>query len=68
MSKLERKVPVDGVIIKGESTLNTSALTGESLPIEVGVNSEVLSGSLNGNGTLEIKVTKLFLIPLLVKS
>ena len=60
MSKLERKVPVDGVIIKGESTLNTSALTGESLPIEVGVNSEVLSGSLNGNGTLEIKVTKLF--------
>ena len=58
--KAGEKVPVDGVIIKGESTLNTSALTGESLPIEVGVNSEVLSGSLNGNGTLEIKVTKLF--------
>lgn len=58
--KAGEKIPVDGVIIKGESTLNTSTLTGESLPMEVEVNNEVLSGSINGSGTLEIKVTKLF--------
>jgi Zn2+/Cd2+-exporting ATPase len=51
---------VDGIVVKGESTLNTSALTGESLPLEVNINSEVLSGSINGNGILEVKVTKLF--------
>lgn len=58
--KAGEKIPVDGIVIKGESTLNTSALTGESLPLEVVVSSEVLSGSLNGNGILEVKVTKLF--------
>lgn len=51
---------MDGIVVKGESTLNTSALTGESLPLEVNINSEVLSGSINGNGILEVKVTKLF--------
>ena len=50
----------DIIVVKGESTLNTSALTGESLPLEVNINSEVLSGSINGNGILEVKVTKLF--------
>ena len=58
--KAGEKIPVDGIVIKGNSTLNTAALTGESLPIEVDVDSEILSGSLNGAGTLEIKVTKLF--------
>lgn len=58
--KAGEKIPVDGVITKGNTTLNTAALTGESLPIEVGVNSDVLSGSINGNNTIEIKVTKLF--------
>ena len=58
--KSGEKVPVDGIVIKGESDLNTAALTGESLPTDVTVNSEVLSGSLNGAGVLEIKVTKLF--------
>lgn len=58
--KAGEKIPVDGVIIKGESTLNTSALTGESLPVEVGVNSEILSGSINGSGVLEVRVNKIF--------
>ena len=58
--KSGEKIPVDGIIIKGKSSLNTSALTGESLPVDVEVGKEVLSGSLNGEGTLEIKVTKLF--------
>ncbi len=58
--KAGEKIPVDGIVVKGESTLNTSALTGESLPLEVTVGSEALSGSLNGTGVLELKVTKLF--------
>lgn len=58
--KAGEKVPVDGVVVKGESSLNTSALTGESLPIDVSIGAEILSGSLNGSGVLEVKVTKLF--------
>lgn len=58
--KAGEKVPVDGTVIKGESSLNTAALTGESLPVDVNVGSEILSGSLNGSGVLEVKVTKLF--------
>ena len=58
--KAGEKIPVDGVVIKGESTLNTSALTGESLPVEVGVNSEILSGSINDSGVLEVRVSKIF--------
>lgn len=52
------KIAVDGVIIKGASSLDTSALTGESLPVFVEENTEVLSGSLNIDGMIEIKVTK----------
>lgn len=52
------KIAVDGVIIKGTSSLDTSALTGESLPVFVEENTEVLSGSLNVDGMIEIKVTK----------
>lgn len=52
------KIAVDGVIIKGVSSLDTSALTGESLPVFVEENAEVLSGSLNIDGMIEIKVTK----------
>lgn len=58
--KAGEKIPVDGIITKGTSSLNTSALTGESLPVDVNVGTNVLSGSLNGSGTLEIKVTKKF--------
>ncbi|MGM9858271.1 MAG: heavy metal translocating P-type ATPase [Bacilli bacterium] len=54
------KVPLDGIIINGESSLDTKALTGESLPLEVANNSKVLSGSLNLTGTIEIKVEKTF--------
>ncbi|MBR8700896.1 Cadmium, zinc and cobalt-transporting ATPase [Fusobacterium sp. DD29] len=58
--KSGEKIPVDGIITKGTSSLNTSALTGESLPVDVTIGDNVLSGSLNGNGTLEIRVTTLF--------
>ena len=54
------KVPLDGIIIKGRSMLDTSSLTGESLPREVKENDEILSGCINKNGLLEIKVTKEF--------
>lgn len=54
------RIPLDGVIIKGKSTLDTSALTGESLPVEVCENSEVMSGAINGNNLITIKTTKEF--------
>lgn len=54
------KVPIDGVVIKGESSINTVALTGESKPRQVKENDEVLSGFININGVLEIKTTKEF--------
>lgn len=54
------KVPIDGVILEGETTLNTSALTGESLPREVHEGDEVLSGCINMTGVLKIQTTKEF--------
>ncbi|MBE7719409.1 MAG: cadmium-translocating P-type ATPase [Lacrimispora celerecrescens] len=54
------KVPLDGVVIKGTGGLDTKALTGESMPVEVKENDAVLSGSINLNGVLEVRVTKLF--------
>lgn len=54
------KIPLDGIVVEGTSTLDTSALTGESLPREVKAEDEVLSGSINQRGLLTIKVTKLF--------
>ena len=60
MVKPGEKIPLDGIIIEGSSSLDTSALTGESLPREVKVNDEVLSGSINQEGLLTIKVTQLF--------
>ncbi len=54
------KVPIDGVVIEGNSTLNTSALTGESLPRKAGEGSEVISGCINMTGTLKIRTTKEF--------
>ena len=54
------KVPLDGIIIKGTSMLDTSALTGESVPREANVNDNILSGCINLNGVLEIKVEKEF--------
>ena len=54
------KIPIDGVVVSGESSLNTSALTGESLPREVRKDDEVISGSINLSGVLKIKTTKDF--------
>jgi len=54
------KIPLDGIVIKGSSMIDTSALTGESVPRSVNISSEVLSGCININGMLTIKVTKLF--------
>ena len=54
------KIPLDGVVADGRSALDTSALTGESLPRDVEPGSEVLSGSVNKNGALTIRVTKAF--------
>lgn len=54
------KVPLDGVVTEGSSTLNTSALTGESLPREVGEGEEVVSGCVNITGLLKIRTTKEF--------
>lgn len=54
------KVPIDGIIEEGNSTLNTSALTGESLPREAKVGDEVISGCINMTGVLKIRTTKEF--------
>lgn len=54
------KVPLDGIVMDGESALNTSALTGESLPKDVAAGDEILSGCVNISGLLTVKVTKPF--------
>lgn len=54
------KVPLDGVIIDGTSSLETKALTGEAMPQSVNVGDQVLSGCINQGGTLKVKVTKLY--------
>ena len=54
------KIPIDGVIVEGSTTLNTSALTGESIPREVIVGDEVISGCINMTGVLKIRTTKEF--------
>lgn len=54
------KVPIDGIIIEGNTTLNTSALTGESLPRDAKAGDEIISGCINMTGVLKIKTTKEF--------
>ncbi len=54
------KVPIDGVIVEGASTLNTSALTGESQPREAACGEEIISGCINMTGVLKIRTTKAF--------
>ena len=51
------KVPLDGIVVEGTSALNTSALTGESKPQDVGVDDEILSGSINMTGVLKVRTT-----------
>ena len=54
------KVPLDGVIIEGTSSLNTMALTGESMPLEVKIGDEIISGCINQSGVIRIRTTKTF--------
>ncbi len=56
--KAGERIPLDAIVIKGNSTVDTSALTGESMPVEVFENSRILSGCININGLLQAKVTK----------
>ena len=56
--KAGEKIPLDGLVIKGSASLNTSALTGESLPQDISKGDEVLSGCINLNGVIEVKTTK----------
>ncbi|HIU13914.1 MAG TPA: cadmium-translocating P-type ATPase [Candidatus Fimiplasma intestinipullorum] len=54
------KVPIDGIVLEGQSTLNTSALTGESVPRDISAGEEIISGCLNMTGVLKIQTTKEF--------
>ena len=54
------KVPIDGIVVEGTSSLNTSALTGESLPRDVSAGDEIISGCINMTGLLKIQTTKEF--------
>lgn len=54
------RIPLDGVVIEGESLIDTAALTGESVPRRAGVGDDIFSGCVNGAGTLKIKTTKEF--------
>lgn len=58
--KAGEKIPLDGIVVFGESMVDTSALTGESVPRKVCVGTEIISGCVNGNGLLRVKVTKEF--------
>lgn len=58
--KAGEKIPVDGVIVNGQTTINTSALTGESVPRKVKIDDEVLAGCINESDVIEVKVTKEF--------
>lgn len=54
------RIPLDGTVIEGESLIDTAALTGESVPRKVSVNDELISGCVNGSGTLKVRVSKEF--------
>lgn len=54
------KIPIDGIVVEGTTTLNTSALTGESIPREVEISDEVISGCINMTGVIKIQTTKEF--------
>ncbi len=56
--KVGEKIPIDGIVISGESTLNTSALTGESRPRDIKMHDEVISGCINMTSPIKIKTTK----------
>ncbi|GAY76781.1 lead, cadmium, zinc and mercury transporting ATPase [Sporolactobacillus inulinus] len=60
MIKPGEKVPLDGKVIDGRSMVDTSALTGESVPREIEVGNDVLGGFINKNGLLTVEVTKVY--------
>lgn len=60
MIKPGEKVPLDGVVMEGDSFLDTAALTGESVPRKISAGEEIISGCVNSSGTLRVKVTKVF--------
>ena len=62
------KIPVDGTVIKGKSFVNTSALTGESIPRRIDVDSEVLAGYINENSVIEVKIQKFMKLLSLLKT
>lgn len=58
--KAGQKIPVDGIVIKGKTSLDTKALTGESIPRDISLGDEALSGSINIDGVIEIEATKIY--------
>ena len=54
------RIPLDGIVVEGESMVDTAALTGESVPRRAAEGDEIISGCVNGSGTLKVKVTKAF--------
>ena len=58
--KAGERIPLDGVVVEGESLIDTAALTGESVPRKAAVGDEIISGCVNGNGTLKVRTTKEF--------
>lgn len=54
------RIPLDGIVVEGESMVDTAALTGESVPRRAAEGDEIISGCVNGSGTLKVKVTKVF--------
>ena len=54
------RIPLDGVVVEGESMIDTSALTGESVPRRAAAGDEIISGCVNGSGLLRVRVTKEF--------
>lgn len=56
--KAYERIPLDGVIIEGTTSLDTSAITGESIPVEAGINTNVMSGMQNGQGIIKVRTTK----------
>lgn len=58
--KPHQRIPLDGIVLKGSSSIDNSALTGESIPVTVSEGSEVLSGGINGDSLIKIRTTKIF--------
>lgn len=58
--KAGEKIPLDGNVVEGDSSINTSALTGESVPLDVGIGDSVMSGSINISGVLKVKTSGVF--------